>query len=113
MRIAIVGSRNYPALDDVRRYVNSLPADTVIVSGGARGVDITAEEAARKRGLATFIYPADWTKYGKQAGFRRNRQIVEDCDQVVAFWDGKSHGTAHSLRLAVAMGKPFVVNPAQ
>lgn len=50
-RVAIVGSRDYPALGEVTAYVESLPAGTVVVSGGTRGVDQTAEKAARARGL--------------------------------------------------------------
>jgi len=36
----------------------------------------------------------------------RNYQIVDAAEQVVAFWDGKSRGTAHSLEYARKKGKP-------
>lgn len=55
MKIAIVGSRDYHDLAAVWRYVESLPEDTVIVSGGARGVDAAAEMAAKSRGMETEI----------------------------------------------------------
>jgi predicted Rossmann fold nucleotide-binding protein DprA/Smf involved in DNA uptake len=100
MRIAIVGSREYAKLDLVRKFVSELPADTVIVSGGARGVDQAAEFAAKARGLETVIFPAMWGQYGKRAGFMRNRQIVEASDRVVAFWDGFSAGTLSTIKLA-------------
>lgn len=38
-RIAIVGSREYKQLDQVREYVRSLPLGVIVISGGARGVD--------------------------------------------------------------------------
>jgi nucleoside 2-deoxyribosyltransferase len=78
----------------------------VVVSGGARGVDLEAEGAARARGLAVQIFPADWDKYGKRAGFLRNQQIVDAADTVVAFHDGVSRGTLHTIGLAKAAGKP-------
>jgi len=111
MKVAIVGSRNYQDLNRVTRYVASLPADTIVVSGGARGVDHEAECAARQRGLAVLIFPANWNAYGKSAGYRRNAQIVAVADYVVAFWDGVSKGTLHSMKLAEQQGKRVIVNP--
>lgn len=107
-RVAIVGSRDYADLEGVRAYVRGLPRDTVIISGGARGVDQTAVEEAGRLGMAHEVYPADWSK-GRAAGFARNKIIVERCTSLVAFWDGKSAGTSHSIRLATAAGKPVTV----
>jgi len=43
-------------------------------------------------------------------GFIRNQQIVDACDMVLAFWDGKSKGTQHTISLAKAQKKPtFIV----
>lgn len=104
-RIAIVGSRDFPNLDQVREYVRSLPLDTVIVSGGARGVDTVAEFEANRVGLQTLIFPADWS-LGRWAGYARNRDIVAAADELVAFWDGYSKGTLHSVELARKRGIP-------
>jgi YspA, cpYpsA-related SLOG family len=87
MKVAIVGSREYPNLSKVRPYIQNLPIDTIIVSGGARGLDKCAEKVAQGIGLQTEIYPADWHKFGKAAGMKRNQQLVEAADRVVAFWD--------------------------
>lgn len=97
MRIAVVGSRHYRNLENVVTYINSLPDDTVIVSGHAKGVDQTAERAAKKRGLEVVSIPANWDKYGKPAGYRRNIQMLDIVDKVVVFWDGKSPGTRHMI----------------
>lgn len=109
MKVAIVGSRQYPALTKVIEYVRSLPADTVVVSGGAAGVDSLAERQAKARGLQTLIFLPDWKRYGKSAGFRRNRDIVAAADKVVAFWDGHSRGTANDIALAREMGKELEI----
>ena len=109
MKVAIVGSRDYPTLWEVWQYVSSLPADTVVVSGGARGVDAQAEYAANECGLKTEIYRAEWEKYGLSAGFKRNQQIVDAADSVVAFWDGVSRGTVDTLDKAARARKPIRV----
>jgi predicted Rossmann fold nucleotide-binding protein DprA/Smf involved in DNA uptake len=57
--VAIVGAGRRIDRDTVERLVANFPADTVVVSGGASGPDTWAEEAARKRGLATKIFLPD------------------------------------------------------
>lgn len=109
MKLAIVGSRNFSDWLAIMNYVHELPLDTVIVSGGARGVDTVAEQTAQARGMTTEIYRADWDKYGKSAGYRRNADIVAAADEVVAFWDGYSKGTAHTIELARKAGKKVTV----
>lgn len=111
--VAIVGSRDYPFLQDVRDYIVELPDDTRIVTGGARGVDQCAEEVAKERGLICAVYRPDWETYGKRAGFLRNIDIVAACSRLVAFWDGVSRGTQHSIRLAQQARKPVLVFPEE
>ena len=108
IRIAIVGSRDYPDLQAVRDYVSGLPKDTLIVSGGARGVDSTAETTARAEGLQVMSIRPNWSE-GRGAGLARNTHIVENADAVVAFWDGVSRGTADTIAKARAKGIPVTV----
>jgi len=110
MNVAIVGSRDYPQPEDIWSYVATLPPDTTVVSGGARGVDSWAAAAATHHGLQVNIYPTDWERYGKSAGYRRNAAIISAADRVVAFWTGTSPGTAHSIRLAHQQHKPVDVH---
>lgn len=117
-RIAIVGSRTGIDREAVSLFVSRLPVHWIVVSGGARGVDSWAVEAAEERGMETIVIPAEWEKYGKSAGFRRNRQIVEESDSVVAFWDGESNDTYDTMKKAIKAerellvfngeGKPFI-----
>jgi len=109
MKIAVIGSRDYEHLDRVRYYVESLSPDTTIVSGGARGVDKTAEETAKQCGLTVIIFHANWDKYGKQAGMIRNADIIKHADKVVAFWDGSSSGTRNSINRAKKANKPIKI----
>jgi len=109
--VAIVGSREFPHLDWVEHGVSDMAPGTLMVSGNARGVDRTAEKAARRRGdLLVVSLPADWNgPHGKLAGFARNADIVRFADRVVAYWDGKSRGTKHTIDIATQQGKPVLV----
>ena len=109
MKVAIVGSRDYPDLNKVQYYVESLPWDTTVISGGARGVDTTAENAAVALRLGVEVHPADWDRLGKSAGYIRNEKMVDAADRVVAFWDGESKGTKHSIDLALRKRKNLEV----
>lgn len=85
----------------VAEYVLSLPLDTVIVSGGARGVDEYAAWVAEERGMQTEIIRADWETHGKAAGPIRNRILVRaNLDRLTAFWDGASPGTRNVINEA-------------
>lgn len=109
MKVAIVGSRDFPYLHMVRYYVSNLPRDTVVISGGARGVDQAAVEAAKIAKLETLVFMADWTT-GRGAGYARNVLLVKHADKIVAFWDGKSKGTKHTIDLAKKAGKPIEIH---
>jgi hypothetical protein len=85
----------------VRRYIHTLPSSTTIISGGAKGVDSWAASEATKLGFRVVEFLPEWDKYGKKAGFKRNTDIVEAAEMVVAFWDGKSNGTRDSIDKAL------------
>lgn len=110
MRVAIVGSRDYPDLIHVRLYVrHEMHAGDVLISGGARGVDATAEAEAKRRGLDVLSIRPNYDLYGRRAPLVRNEDIVAGCDALVAFWDGKSHGTMHTVNLAKRRGIPIKI----
>ena len=108
-KVAIVGSRSFTPLSKVREYISQLPLDTIIVSGGAEGVDRQAVGWARVLQMETLVFKPDWDKYGKSAGILRNTQIVDACDRLVAFWDGESKGTKDSIDKARKAGKQVVI----
>lgn len=109
MKIAVVGSRGYSNLQDVRQFVWEQERTTTIVSGGARGVDAAAVDEARRLGMPYEVHLPDWPGHGRGAGIIRNRTIVESADEVVAFWDGESRGTKATIDMAKAKGKPVRV----
>ena len=111
-RVAVVGSRYFRPLKAVTQYVMGLPADTVVISGGALGVDRWAIQIAKLRRLRWrehLVTQREWRQLGRKAGPIRNARIVSDCDTLVAFWDGASPGTGNAIKQARAAGKPVTV----
>jgi len=114
MKAAIVGSRGFNDYEIMKRFINDtiqkegIEIDTVI-SGGARGADTLGERYAKENNFNTVIFPAEWDKYGKSAGFKRNVTIINNCDVCFAFWDGESHGTKHDITLCKEKNKPCYV----
>lgn len=107
--VAIVGSRDFKDLDLVRRFVEGLDDGSIVVSGGARGVDAVAVRSALACGFTVQVFKADWERHGRAAGVIRNEQIVRVSDRVAAFWDGKSKGTHDTIKKAQKAGKQVVV----
>lgn len=110
MKLAIVGSRafsNYGLLEkEVDKFIaeNKFVVD-LIVSGGAKGPDSYAEIYALRNNIPTKVFIPNWDKLGKSAGYKRNIQIIDNCDAVIAFWDGTSKGTKHSIDIATEKNK--------
>ena len=88
MIVAVIGSRDYQPLDQVRAFVRGLPRGTVLISGGARGVDMEAAHEARRTGLPNpIVIRPDYKRLsGWYAPTARNSEIVQLADSVVAFW---------------------------
>ena len=80
-----------------------------IVSGGAPGADTLAVRYATEADMPFKVFPADWKKYGRSAGPRRNRQMAEYADAAIVFWDGKSRGTQNMIQQMRELGKPVEV----
>ena len=104
--LAIIGSRTCPPVD-ISSYLTFTPE--TIVSGGAKDVDTYAREYAKKKGLKLIEFFPDFEKYGRCAPLERNKLIVDTCDGVLAFWDGKSKGTKCALDYAKEKNKPIII----
>lgn len=125
MKLAIVGSRTFNDFELLNEVVRScflsefMPYHVeAIISGGAFCADAIAKRWAMINSVDTedfkaveyFEFLPDWETHGKAAGFIRNKQIVDACDMVLAFWDGKSKGTEHTIKLARQAKTPtFIV----
>jgi hypothetical protein len=106
MKLLICGSRSitsYPVVATIISAMEYRPDE--VIHGGARGVDTAAGQWAREHGAYERVFPADWDEHGKAAGMIRNREMVDECDEVLAIWDGKSRGTKHTIDYAKSTGK--------
>lgn len=88
MRVLICGDRNWSDLEFIKKYLSELKPD-IVIEGEARGADTLARIAAKRLGIPTLGFPADWGFYGKAAGSIRNQQMLDEGkpDLVVAFHD--------------------------
>ena len=121
-KVIIAGGRyfnNYgllkTSLDNLLRNKSSVE----IVSGKAKGADTLGEKYAREVGHSLVEFPALWgdmsepcrvktrkngTQYNALAGHKRNLQMAQHADALVAFWDGKSTGTKNMIDTAKKLG---------
>ena len=105
MKYAIVGSRNFEDYDLMEEVLDAYTNLDVIISGGAKGADSLARHYAVVNDIKLIEFIPEWSKYGRSAGFKRNKLIIEDCDICIAFWDTKSKGTKSSINLAKKLNK--------
>ena len=98
MRVLITGSRTWTNAAKVAQALDGHPRGTVFIHGAARGADNIADQIARNLGYDVQRYPADWRGKGRAAGVIRNLEMLDTSpDKVIAFWDGVSRGTKHTI----------------
>lgn len=73
---------------------------TVVLCGLAKGADNLGHIWALKEGIPVETYPADWNTYGRGAGFKRNLDMGNKAEALIALWDGESKGTKHMIDIA-------------
>ena len=112
-RVCISGCRTGCDYDIVRNALQTIPLGSIVVHGGAKGVDSIADELAKDMGFEVEVWEADWKRYGKSAGPIRNREMIETCDMVIAFWDGSSRGTKNAISIANKNGLDVEVIPIE
>ena len=106
MKVAVIGSRSL-SVADLGLY---LPEGTTeIISGGAKGVDASAREYAKRRGVPLTEFLPDYRRYGRAAPLQRNIEILTRADMVLAFWDGKSRGTKFVIDECAKRGVPVQI----
>lgn len=109
MRILITGSRDWDDRDRLWGALNEAASEhgVTLVSGACpSGADLMAEEWAECQPDVTIErHPAEWDKYGKSAGFRRNAEMVNlGADICLAFVRNGSRGATHTANLAQKAG---------
>lgn len=102
MKTIIAGSRN--AELTMNRLIEIIDLAgfpiTEVVSGNSGNVDKLGEQWAKAVRLPITQFNASWQAYGSSAGPRRNRQMADYADALIAIWDGKSRGTLNMIKEA-------------
>jgi hypothetical protein len=107
MRLIIAGSRHLVGSKVQRAIATHAPDGvTVVLDGGAHGVDYEGRLWAKDNGILVCRYDADWATHDRAAGPIRNQAMVDDADALLLIWDGKSRGSADVKRRALAKGIP-------
>lgn len=108
VRILITGSRAWPAeaINEITQLLGQTISkykkeDITIIHGACpTGVDAMANWIAWHWGLKIEQHPADWSTYGKRAGFVRNAEMVQSgVDICLAFVYNKSNGASMTVDL--------------
>ena len=114
MRIIVAGGRDFNSYEMLEKELKSIidtnkDENIEIVSGCARGADTLGIKFAKENNIPIKFFPALWDQYDKSAGMIRNKQMAEYGDFLLAFWDGKSHGTRFVIEQAQKQGKKIRV----
>lgn len=106
MRILVCGGRTYSNYEAVQKILGSLYQVELIINGAAQGADALSTKWAKENKIPCLMFPALWSRFGKQAGILRNIEMLQSGqpDMVVAFPGGK--GTAHMMAIARQAGVP-------
>jgi hypothetical protein len=107
LKIIIAGHRDFEDYDELLVAIANCPFEiTEVVSGHAEGVDKMGERWSREvLKKEAKVFPADWTKWGKGAGPRRNTQMAQYADGLLAiFKGGQNSGTWNMIKQADLRG---------
>lgn len=108
MKVIIAGSRNFNNYELLKNTLIPFIIENnieEIVSGGAKGADKLGILFGNQMHIPVKIFYPDWEKYGKSAGIIRNHQMGDYADYLIAFWDGKSHGTKDMIEYMKKLNK--------
>jgi uncharacterized phage-like protein YoqJ len=107
MRLIVAGGRDFDdyelLCDEVTKFIEN-EKDVTIISGLARGADTLGCQFAQELNIPLEGFAAEWGKYGRSAGIKRNKYMAKNADSLIAFWDGKSKGTMHMIDYAYEKG---------
>jgi len=107
IKVIIAGGRNFDDFNKLCQVCDEFLKDQnniEIVSGAYKGADALGETYAAERNHPIKQFPADWRRYGKSAGLKRNAEMANYANMLIAFWDGKSKGTKNMIELARLAG---------
>ena len=109
MKLAVVGTKKFKDLQFLKSILEVIPKIDQIISGGAAGTDTLARQYAFQKQISFLEFLPDHKKFGDKAKHIRDKLIVQECDELIAFWDGECEGTRFTMDIARKLGKPVRV----
>ena len=113
-KLLVCGSRSITDAAWVSEQISALIAekgfplsDLTLIEGGAKGVDAMCKAWAIANGVPIETHKADWARYGRGAGHRRNADMVVAANCVLILWDGISTGTKNDIDLCKKNNKNY------
>lgn len=106
MKIVVAGPRNYKNKKFIDWIMEKyIPKDSIVITGGASGVDFYANLWAKNNcSVEPIVVDAEWDKYGNAAGPIRNGKMASMGTHLLAFSNG-SRGTSDMIRAAKKLGR--------
>jgi len=109
-KVLICGGRHFDDYEYLNTFCESvlkglgLADDVEIVSGHCKGADMLGERFAKEHGYGVKTFPAQWDKYGKGAGLKRNIEMLDYMKDygsvVIGFVSENSKGTKFTVNNA-------------
>lgn len=119
MKICILGSRSIDKAETVIPIIDKfmkdhVPGSPIILSGGAKGVDQITKAYAKANAIPLIEFLPyhlldNNVEFSSKYFFIRNKQMIDNADKVLVFWDGKSKGTEYGIKYSQKKGIPVMV----
>jgi hypothetical protein len=127
MKCIIAGSRTISDYSIIKQAIiaSGWQSDiTEVVCGDAKGADYLGEQWAKAHNIPVKHFPAKWNdisakdaivaensygKYDKRAGFRRNEEMGNYTDALIAIIANNSSGTSHMIEYMQKLGKKVYI----
>ena len=109
--IGIIGTRRKNEAQHYKKveeeFLKHFEEDDIICSGLCpTGADMFALRLSNVYKTKTLWFPAEWNKYGRSAGFKRNTDIALKSDILIALVsDDRAGGTEDTIRKFIKFGK--------
>lgn len=112
IKLLVFGSRSINDDAFINEMLNKIIGDRkdiIIIEGDAIGVDRTAGNHAKMKGLEVKLYKPDWNKLGKAAGILCSEDMVKECTKAIGFWNGVSNGTRATIKFLEQYKKHYIL----
>jgi len=109
MKLAVIGVKELVEYKFISKALEKISNIELIISGGALGTDTLAKKIAIQNKIKFKEFPPDYKNFGEKAKHIRDKLIVEECDELIAFWDGKCEGTKYTMDYAKVLRKPVKI----